>query len=278
MFWEIFDFLFLEDEEIRVVNYTLIFAIIILAICSIVNLYLIYRIYSSLKILESIDMSLELNEIIGPIFRMTLFFGIRYIISLFNFTIWYFTNQETSLNGAYETLIWLFILREFWLITSNQKLVQIPRKRFVKFSRIHSFLLFFIFTASVALVVQNFIVETIIFQILFFIPIIIIGYFLYYFIKIEIDNTDSKINKIRLGHLNTSWSFMIIHVLAITIGYGLMPIIFPENQISGPYYLIVILLMLPSPLLAAISVYWSVFIPKWSRNKFGITSPKEFIK
>lgn len=277
MLTEILQFLFIENEELEVENYALIAAIFILGICTTINIYLVYRTYRSLKIINLADQSLELSEIIKPIFRMIMFFAVRYLISLANFLIWYFTNQKRSLNGAYETVIWLFILREFWLIISNQKIVQIPRKRFPKFHRIHNFIQVFMLTAGIALVIQNFVVESIIFQLLFFIPILIVGAFLFYLLKIEIKNTESKINKIRLSHLNTSWSFMLIHILAITIGYGLMPVLFSNNEIPGPYYIVVIILMLPSPLIAAISVYWSVFIPKRSRAKHGIISPEEFI-
>ena len=56
----------------------------------------------------------------------------------------------------------------------------------------------------------------------------------------------------------------------------MMGALYPDGNINGLYFIVVAFFMNLSPIMIALSVYWSVFIPERTRKKLDLSNPKNF--
>ncbi|MHA2274505.1 MAG: hypothetical protein ACXAC2_01960 [Candidatus Kariarchaeaceae archaeon] len=272
MMEEVLTFLFIEDEEIRAEPYSVILAIIFLLIGMLVSIILCLNIRKNLSQLE------EIKDVVVPVYNIILLNIVRYIVSLIDFIVWYITDGDYSLNGFYESMLWFFVFRQFYIIVSHQNLIQFSRSRITRYNTMILVLRWFLVFGAVLIFVINFVFNSVILETLYLIIAFIISLGIVRIIKTEINNMESIINKIRLGFLYSLWYYFLIYFLAIIIGYGLMEVLFPDGNIDGVYFSIVAFFLNLSPIMIVLSAYWSVFIPDRSRRKHRIINPKDFIE
>ncbi len=259
------------DEEIRAESYSVLIAILFLILGIIISTYLTFRFRRDLQDLK------EIKFVILPVYHITWLLLLRYIISLVDFIIWYVDDGETSLNGFYESILWLIIMIKLYTIISDQELIQISRIRIERYHLILLMLRILFILSTVIIFILNFIISNNLLETFSFVLLFIISYQIYNIMKIEMENAKSVINKIRLKFLIDFWKFFLIYFLATIIGYGLMGTLYPNGDIDGIYFTVVALFLNLTPIMIALSIYWSVFVPQRTRRKYGLSNPKAFL-
>lgn len=185
---------------------------------------------------------------------------------------------KTSLNGYYQSMLWVAILFKFYTIVSDQDLIQISRSRIERYNLILKMLKLFLIGGSIVLFIENFLIMNIILETFYLIILFGICFQIYRIVKTERENIKSKINKIRLNYLLDLWRYFLIYFFAVIIEYGMMDALFPDGKINGLYFTVVAFFMNLSPIMIALSVYWSVFFPKKTRKNYDLSNPKTFDK
>lgn len=270
MITEILTFLFVEEEEYRAEPYSVVLAIIFLILGVIVTGYLFF------KIKRNVDQLEEIKEVLIPVYYMLMILTLRYIVSLIDFLLWYRSDGDESLNGYYESMLWFLLMWQFYIIISDQNLIQISRTRVERYNLILKVIKGFLIFGVITLIIVNFASDSIVFEMFFWIIWFSYSILIFRILNIEINNMTSKINKIRLKYLYRLWYYFLIYFLSIIIGYGLMPTLFKDGNINGIYFTVFASFMNLSPIMMSFSLYWAVFIPDKARKEFGISNPKNF--
>lgn len=220
---------------------------------------------------------LGMENLINPIYKMQILLTLRYFFAMMDYIVLLISDEKYSLNDVYEYAIWPLFLIQFWRLISNKDLIQISRQRVYRFDLLYQIMIISILLSIPFIIIANFIVSNTFLELITFVPLVIFSYFIYRMIKIESEIVVSKINKIRLEHLKDTWKYIIIHFLAWLIGNSLLTKFNNERTVYTQIYTIQAIIMNLSPIFVGLSIYWALFIPKRSRKRHNIASPKDFL-
>lgn len=250
-----------EDESITTSVSSMIFSIIILSASVLFSLILVF------KLRKTMDAMSDFRDIIKNVYIIQLSLTLRFIISLIDFIIWYDSSGELSLNGIFESLIWLVPITLTAYMIYRKNLIIIPKGRETRrkgLIRIFSILLL---TAVIILYIVNilgapFIWEYVIYGFIAF-ELLILVYLIYQ----EFNFINSGINKIRLNILLLVYISFAGYIITIIILYSLIPILYPSGLLPTWYHNLIIILITASPIMISLGFYWLVHTPDFMRKR-----------
>ncbi|MHA2101764.1 MAG: hypothetical protein ACW99A_24210 [Candidatus Kariarchaeaceae archaeon] len=188
------------------------------------------------------------------------------------------SDEKSSMNDFYEYTVWPLFLIQFWKLISNKNLVQISRQRVYRVDLLYKIMIIALLLSVPFILLSNFIISNSWLELITFIPLVIFSYFIYRIVRIEGEVVVSKINKIRLEHLKNTWKYIIIHFLAWAVGNPILEQIQNNRNYFYLAYVIQAIIMNLAPVFVGLSIYWSVFIPKKSRERHSLVNPKDFLE
>ena len=258
------EFLFLEEDTYSTSQTSTAINIGLLTTAFLINLFLVIRI---LRIRQNWN---KFPEIIHPVLYINIASTFRFFLSIMNHTVIYITEQEQSLNGFYDSCMWLLMIYFSLDLIKDSKLFYVGEKR-QSFHRARIFAIyFFIILGFIILILVNFVSQFAALELLILLVLPTYALILFKTFRTEIALTDNKMVKLRFHLYSMAWLNIVLFVVTFILGFGLQEPLFGTTVLVDWYSIPLRVLFALFPLIASFMFYWSIFTPKYYKDKFQL--------
>ena len=258
------EFLLFEDELYTTTQISTTINVGMLIIAFIINLTLTLKLYRIRK------QWTNFGEVIVPVFYINLMNTFRFLLSIINHSILIMTDQERSLNGFYESCMWIFFVYYSLELIKDSRLFYIGKER-MRAHRIRILAIkLFILVIFIVLLLINFVQRFFALEIVLLSSLLGYAIILIYTFRQEINNSESTLVKLRFHLYSLAWIYFILYLATFVIGFTIQGIIFPDTFMPTWFSLILYSGFLIFPLIASFMFYWSIFTPNYYKKKFGL--------
>lgn len=252
-----------EHESITTAESSMIFSLVILIIAITFSVILTY------KVRKTMTSRPEFRDVIKLVFYIQLALTVRFVISFIDYYIWFASSGEYSLNGVYESIIWLAPIILTINMIYSKNIIIIPRVRETRRKGLILANMIFFISSIILFFAINLLDFALFWEILIYGVMVVELLFLIYLIYLEFNFLNSGINKIRLNTLMLVYITFAVYLLTIMVLYGLIPILYPSGVLPTWYHNMIIILITASPILISLGFYWLVHTPEFMRKKIS---------
>ena len=257
-----------EKEELYTTEASMRLILAIIWIGLIISIFISVLIYKRSRFAETF------NEMIRPILNISLLMSLRFVFSLIDYYVWYYSSGEYSLIGVFENSTDIGIFYFNLVLLENRNLVRIPRNREDRFRSVVLFFKISLLIGLVLTLINEVFMNTGIVGTLLYVIIIGLLMVILFVFRREVQDNSSKIIKVRLTLMSQGLLAFIGYLLTFVFGYSYMAFTYPDGNIPSAIIISINFGLVLFPVLWQLWFYWALAIPAWARKRYHLFSPR----